>query len=192
MFSTTPIVFEPGMHGEQAYDVFSWLMKNKTIFLASPLDDTVGNIICAQLLYAEKQGIEEIDMFINSPGGYLTTLFSIVDVMESVKVKVNTICVGHAASAAAILLTQGHKRYATKRSRIMFHDVSYGMGGTYKDQKIQFDETTKARNEITEMLAKSTNVPRRDIDAKLMDRDFYMSAQDAIDLGVIDGIYQGK
>lgn len=189
MFTTTPVVFEHGMHGEQAYDVFSWLMRNKAIFVSSALDEEICNIICAQLLYADKQGWDEMDMYISSPGGLVMGLFAILDVMDTVNVKVNTICVGGAMSAAAILLASGHTRRATKRSRIMFHDIRSGSVGTYKDQTIQIKEAEKVRNEVADILTARTNLNRKDVFEKLLDRDHYLSAEEAIELGVVDSVY---
>ncbi len=186
------VVFEPGLHGDNAYTLPSWLQKNKKLCLFSPIDEDTTNNLVAQLLYANTVGWDEVDLYINSPGGLVSGLFSILDTMEMITTKVNTICVGEASSAAAVLLTCGYKRTATKRSRIMYHDLSYGCRGTYKDVQIHVKETAIMRDNIADILAQYTKLSRTEVEAQLMDRNRYYSPEEAIEIGALDSIHAGK
>lgn len=186
------VVFEPGLHGDNAYTLPSWLQKNKKLCLFSPIDEDTTNNLVAQLLYASTVGWDEVDLYINSPGGLVSGLFSILDTIESINTKVNTICVGEASSAAAVLLACGYKRSATKRSRIMYHDLSYGCRGSYKDVQIHVNETTIMRDNIADILAQYTKLSRTEVEAQLMDRNRFYSPEEAIEIGALDYIHTGK
>jgi ATP-dependent Clp protease protease subunit len=182
-------VFEPGIHGDNAYSLPSWLQKNKKLCLFSAIDEDTTNNLVAQLLYANTVGWDEVDLYINSPGGLVTGLFSILDTMEMISTKVNTICVGEACSAAAVLLACGHKRSATKRSRVMFHDLSYGTRGTFQDVEIVHQETIKMRNQIAEILTQYTALSSTQVEQQLMCRNKWFSPEEAIEIGALDSIH---
>lgn len=190
-----PMVLEKTPLGERAYDIFSRLLKDRIIFLGGPIDDEVANLIMAQLLFLESEDKNrDIHLYINSPGGVVTAGMAIYDTMQYIKPDVATICIGQAASAAAVLLTAGaqSKRYALPNARVMIHQVMGGAEGPAKDIEIQTKEIMRVKEAVNQILAKHTgqNVERIEKDT---DRDFFMSAQEAKKYGIIDEvIYEAK
>ena len=188
-----PMVVEQSARGERAYDIYSRLLKERIVFLGDSVDDTVSNLIIAQLLFLEKEDSDkDIDLYINSPGGSITAALAIYDAMQLVKPDVSTICMGMAASAAALLLTAGAKtkRFALPFSRIMIHQPWVrGIGGQATDIDIHAKEIIKTRKTLNEILANHTGQPLDRIE-KDTERDYYMSSQDALEYGIIDKIIE--
>ena len=187
----TPIVVERTAQGERSYDIYSRLLKERIIFIGSPIDDVAANLIIAQLLFLEKDDADkDIDLYINSPGGSTTSGLAIYDCMQLVKPDVSTICMGLAASAAAILLaggTQG-KRYALPYSRILIHQPWIrGLGGQATDIDIHAQEIMRTRRIMNEILALHTGKPIEKIKNDT-ERDYYMSPDEAREYGIIDKI----
>jgi len=189
-----PTVIEKTSFGERAYDIYSRLLKERIIFLGGPINDAVANTVIAQLLFLQHEDPKkDISLYINSPGGSVTSALAIYDAMQYVKPDVSTICVGFAASAAAILMASGEagKRYALPNSEIMIHQV-FGMAeGQAADIKITADHIIHIREKINKILAKHTAQPISKIE-KDTDRDFYMDALEARTYGIIDQIIKGK
>ena len=189
-----PTVIEKTSFGERAYDIYSRLLKERIIFLGGPINDAVANTVIAQLLFLQHEDPKkDISFYINSPGGSVTSALAIYDAMQYVKPDVSTICVGFAASAAAILMASGEagKRYALPNSEIMIHQV-FGMAeGQAADIKITADHIIHIREKINKILAKHTAQPISKIE-KDTDRDFYMDALEARTYGIIDQIIKGK
>ncbi len=189
-----PIVIEKGTYGERAFDIFSRLLKERIIFLGTPIDDTVANLIIAQLLFLESEDSKkDIQLYINSPGGLVTAGLAIYDTMQYVKPDVSTICIGQAASAAAMLLAGGKKgkRYALPNSRVMIHQVMGGAEGQAKDVEIQTKEIVRVKNLINKIFAKHTGQPVEKIE-KDTDRDFFMDPVEAKKYGIIDHIIESQ
>jgi len=186
-----PIVVEQTPRGERSYDIFSRLLKERIIFLGDAIEDHLANLIIAQLLFLEKEDPDkDIDLYINSPGGSISAALAIYDTMRVIKPDVSTICVGMAASAAAVLLAGGAKgkRFALPYSRIMIHQPWIkGIGGQATDIEIHAREINKLKRIINEILANHTGQPVEKIE-KDTDRDYYMSAQEAKEYGIIDDI----
>ena len=185
-----PTVVEQTNRGERAFDLYSRLLKEHIIFLGTPIDDTIANLVCAQLLHLESENPDkDINIYINSPGGDITALFAIYDTMQFIKNDIATICLGQAASAAAVLLAAGTKgkRLALPHSRILLHQPYGQVGGQVSDIEIQAREILKTRETLNEILASHTGQPMDRI-AKDTDRDFYMTAQEAKEYGVVDDI----
>ena len=185
-----PTVVESSNRGERAYDLYSRLLKENIIFLGTPIDDTIANLICAQMLFLEAENVDkEISLYINSPGGDITALFAIYDTMKYVKPTISTFCFGQAASAAAVLLAAGAtgKRYALPHARILLHQPYGGAAGQAADIEIQAKEILRMRDLLNEMIAHDTgqSVERVKNDT---DRDFIMSAAEARDYGIIDEV----
>lgn len=186
-----PMVIESTGRGERAYDIYSRLLKERIIFLGSPVDDTVANLVVAQLLFLEAEDSEkDIHLYINSPGGVVSDGLAIYDTMQYIKAKVATTCVGMAASIAALLLCAGEpgKRFALPRSRIMIHQpAAYGISGQATDIDIHAREIIKLKAQLAEIMARHTgqSVERIDRDS---DRNFFMSPEDARDYGLIDEV----
>lgn len=185
-----PIVIEQTARGERAYDIYSRLLKDRIIFLGTAIDDEVANIIIAQMLFLESENPEnDIFLYINSPGGYVTAGLAIYDTMQYIKPKVSTICIGQAASMAAILLAGGEKgkRFALPHSRILIHQPLGGAQGQASDIAIQAKEILRLKDILHNILVKHTNQPieRIQVDS---DRDFYMDAQQAKEYGIIDDV----
>lgn len=183
-----PIVIEQTHQGERAYDIYSRLLKDRIIFVTEEIMDTMADIIVAQLLFLESVDPEkEISMYINSPGGSVTAGMAIYDTMQYIKPDISTICIGQCASMGAVLLSAGThgKRYALPNSRIMIHQPSGGSGGMASDIEIQTAEILRLRQRLNEILSYHTGQPLRKI-AKDVDRDYFMSAQQACDYGLID------
>ncbi|MCC6026513.1 MAG: ATP-dependent Clp endopeptidase proteolytic subunit ClpP [Caldimicrobium sp.] len=185
-----PIVIEQTGRTERAYDIYSRLLKERIIFLGSPIDDYVANLVIAQLLYLEAEDPEkDIMLYINSPGGMVSAGLAIYDTMQYIKPDVCTICVGQAASMAAVLLAAGAKgkRYALPHSRIMLHQPMGAFQGQATEVEIQAKEILRLRDILNEILAKHTGQDKKRI-AKDTERDFYMSSEEAQKYGIIDHI----
>ncbi|HUD70167.1 MAG TPA: ATP-dependent Clp protease proteolytic subunit [Acidimicrobiales bacterium] len=189
-----PTVVESSNRGERAYDLYSMLLKERIIFLGSVLDDTVANLICAQMLFLESQDPEkDIHLYINSPGGDLTALLAIYDTLKYIKPDVSTFCFGQAASAGAVLLSAGTKgkRFALPHSRILLHQPWGGVGGQASDIEIQAREILRMRDLLNEMLSNDTGQDVARI-AKDTDRDFVMTADEAVVYGLVDEVIASR
>ncbi|MBV9357734.1 MAG: ATP-dependent Clp protease proteolytic subunit [Chloroflexi bacterium] len=187
---TVPMVVEQTSRGERAYDIFSLLLKNRIVFLGTPIDDTIANLIIAQLLYLSQEDPErEIHMYINSPGGQVDAGLAIYDTMHLIQPDVATTCIGMAASMGAVLLGGGTKgkRSALPNSRILLHQASAGVQGTAADIEVHAREILRLNARLKELMASDT---AQDIDriSRDINRDYWMSAQEARDYGVIDAI----
>ena len=185
-----PTVLEKTNYGERAYDIYSRLLKDRIIFLGSPIDDAVANTVIAQLLFLDSENRDQdIKLYINSPGGSVSAGLAIYDTMQYVKPNVSTICVGLAASMAAVILAGGEpgKRLALPNSEMMIHQVMGGMEGQAADIKIHAEHILKIKEKLDKILVKHTNKTLSQIE-KDTDRDKYMSATDAIEYGIIDKI----
>lgn len=189
-----PTVIEKSPFGERAYDIYSRLLKERIIFLGGPIDDNVANIIIAQLLFLESEDAKkDITLYVNSPGGSVTSTLAIVDTMNHLKSEVSTICVGMAASGGAIVLSSGQKgkRYALPNSEVMIHQPLGGVEGQATDIAITAQHILKTRELLNKMLAKNTGQPIKTIERDV-ERDFYMGAEDAKKYGIIDDIIKPK
>jgi len=190
-----PTVIEKTHYGERAYDIYSRLLKDRIIFLAGPIIDPVANSIIAQILYLAAQDPEkEIKFYINSPGGILTSALAIYDTMQYVKCPVSTVCVGAAASGAAVLLAAGTKgkRFALPNAEILLHQVAVsGLGGQAIEVEIAAKQIVKLKDKINKILAKHTGQPLARLE-KDTDRDFYLSAPEAKEYGIIDEVIKTK
>lgn len=185
-----PSVVEQSARGERFFDIYSRLLRDRIIFLGDAIDDTVANIVIAQLLFLEREDRNrDIELYINSPGGSVSAGLAIFDTMNLVQCDVATICVGQAASMGAILLTGGAKgkRYALPHSRIMIHQVSGGTQGTASDIGIQYKEMLKYQDLLAGMLQRQTGQELERI-VKDMDRDYFMSAEEATAYGLVDQV----
>jgi ATP-dependent Clp protease protease subunit len=185
-----PMVIEQTNRGERAYDIYSRLLKDRILFIGTPIDDVVSNLIIAQLLFLEAEDPEkDINVYINSPGGLVTAGLAIYDTMQYVKPSLTTICVGQAASMGALLLTAGTKgkRYALPNARIMIHQPSGGFQGQATDIGIQAEEIIKIRKRMDEIMAKHCNQPLEKVHHD-SERDFFMSAEEAKAYGLIDEV----
>jgi ATP-dependent Clp protease protease subunit len=189
-----PTVIEQTNRGERAFDIYSRLLKERIIFLGTPIDDTVANLMMAQLLHLESEDPEkDISIYINSPGGEITGLFAIYDTIQYIKPDVSTICIGQAASAAAVLLAAGThgKRFVLPHSRILIHQPHGGASGQAVDIAIQAKEITRMRELLDNILAHHTGQSVEKI-AGDTDRDFIMSAIEAKEYGIIDEILSNR
>lgn len=189
-----PFVVEQDGRSERAYDIYSRLLKDNIIFIGSEINDEVANTVIAQLLYLEADNPEkEISLYINSPGGSISAGIAIYDTMQFIKTDVATICVGQAASMAAVLLAAGRpgKRYSLPNSRIILHQPSGGYQGQASDIAIQAREVLRVRENLNEILARHTHQPKDKIQADL-DRDFIMTAEEAKEYGLIDQIIASR
>jgi ATP-dependent Clp protease, protease subunit len=185
-----PTVVESSNRGERAYDLYSRLLKERIIFLGTPIDDTVANLVCAQLLFLESEEPDkDIHLYINSPGGDITALFAIYDTMKYLKSDVSTFCFGQAASAAAVLLAAGAhgKRFALPHARILLHQPFGATEGQASDIEIQAKEILRMRDLLNHMLAGDTGQTVEKV-AKDTDRDFVMTADDAVLYGIVDEV----
>lgn len=190
MSSFVPIVIEQTSRGERAYDIFSRLLKDRIVFVGSVINDAVADTVIAQLLFLESENPEkDIYIYVNSPGGNVTSGLAIYDTMQYVKPDVATMCIGQAASMGAVLLAAGAKgkRYCLPNSRVMIHQVLGGVEGQATDIEIHAREILRIREDINEILAKHTNQP---IDKIRVDteRDFFLKPEDALEYGLIDAI----
>jgi len=189
-----PTVVESSNRGERAYDLYSRLLKERIVFLGTPIDDTVANLVCAQLLFLESEEPDkDIHLYINSPGGDITALFAIYDTMKFLKPDVSTFCFGQAASAAAVLLAAGAKgkRFALPHARILLHQPWGGAEGQASDIELQAREILRMRDLLNGMLASDTGQTREKV-AKDTDRDFVMTAEEAVGYGVIDEVISSR
>jgi ATP-dependent Clp protease, protease subunit len=187
-----PIVIEKSSMGERAYDIYSRLLKERIIFLGEGIDDSVANILIAQLLFLDAENSkEDIKLYINSPGGSVTSALALYDTMQHIKADVSTICIGQAASAAAVLLACGTKgkRYSLPNSRVLIHQVMGGAEGQQKDVEIQAKEMLRIKNQLNNILAKHTGQSVKKIEVDT-DRDYFMTAEEAKKYGIIDKIIQ--
>jgi ATP-dependent Clp protease protease subunit len=185
-----PTVIEQTNRGERAFDIYSRLLKDRIIFLGTPIDDTVANLIMAQLLHLESEDADkDINLYINSPGGEITGLFAIYDTMQFIKPEIATYCMGQAASAAAVLLAAGTKgkRHALPHARILIHQPYSGAGGQASDIEIQAKEITRMRELLERVLAHHTGQTMEKV-RKDTDRDFIMNADEAKDYGIVDEV----
>ncbi|HEY2214151.1 MAG TPA: ATP-dependent Clp protease proteolytic subunit [Acidimicrobiales bacterium] len=189
-----PTVVESTNRGERAYDLYSRLLRERIIFLGTPVDDTVANLVCAQMLFLESEEPDkDIHLYINSPGGDITALFAIYDTMKFIKPDVSTFCFGQAASAAAVLLAAGTtgKRFALPHARILLHQPWGGVEGQASDIELQAKEILRMRDLLTGMLAEDTGQTHEKV-AKDTDRDFIMTAEEAVTYGVIDEVITAR
>ena len=189
-----PVVVEQTSRGERSFDIYSRLLKERIVFLGTPIDDAIGNLIMAQLLHLESEDPDkDINLYINSPGGDITSLFAIYDTMQYIKPDVSTICMGQAASAAAVLVLAGTKgkRYALPHSRILLHQPHGGAQGQAVDIEIQAKEITRYRKLLEELIAEHTGQPLEKV-AKDTDRDFVMTAAEAREYGIIDEVIDSR
>ena len=185
-----PTVIEQTNRGERAYDIYSKLLKERIIFLGTPIDDTIANLVMAQLLHLEAEDADkDINLYINSPGGEITGLFAIYDTMQFIKPEIATYCMGQAASAAAVLLAAGTKgkRHSLPHARILIHQPYGGAGGQAADIEIQAKEIMRMRELLERVLAHHTGQTIEKV-GKDTDRDFIMSADEAKDYGLIDEV----
>jgi ATP-dependent Clp protease protease subunit len=189
-----PTVVEQTSRGERAFDIYSRLLKDRIIFLGTPIDDTVANLIMAQLLHLEGEDPDkDIALYINSPGGVMTSLMAIYDTMNFIKPDVATYCMGQAASAAAVLLAAGAKgkRFALPHARIMLHQPHGGVEGQATDIEIQAREFLRVKEEMNQMLADHTGQPIEKIRSDT-DRDFWMTAAEAKNYGAVDEVLTAR
>jgi ATP-dependent Clp protease protease subunit len=189
-----PTVVEQTNRGERAFDLYSRLLKEHIIFLGTPIDDTIANLVCAQLLHLESENPDkDINIYINSPGGDITALFAIYDTMQYVKPDITTICFGQAASAAAILLAAGTagKRLALPHARVLLHQPWGSGGGQASDIEIQAREILRMRDLMSQILANHTGQPVDKI-SKDTDRDFVLSAAESKEYGIIDEVISAR
>jgi ATP-dependent Clp protease protease subunit len=188
------MVVEQSSRGERAYDIYSRLLKDRVIFMGTPVDDTVSNLIIAQLLFLQSEDPDkEISIYVNSPGGSVTAGLAIYDTMQFIKPPVATYCVGQAASMGALLLCAGTKgkRFALPDARIMIHQPWGGVQGAAADISIQAREILRLREKLNEILVKHTGQPLDKIE-KDTDRDYFMSAEEAKAYGIVDDVIYGK
>jgi len=185
-----PTVFEQTSRGERYFDIYSRLLKDRIIFLGTPIDDNIANLIMAQLLHLESDDPDkDIFLYINSPGGSITSLFAIYDTIQYIKPDVNTVCMGMAASAAAVILAGGAKgkRFALPHARVMLHQPHGGAQGQASDIEIQARLIVQMREQLNQILADHTGQDLEKI-SQDTERDYWMLAADAKDYGVIDGV----
>src|ERR1700688_1952189 len=185
-----PTVVESSSRDERSYDLYSRLLRERIIFIGTPVDDTVANLVCAQMLFLESEDQEkDINIYINSPGGDITALFAIYDTMKYVRPDKSTFCFGQAASAAAVLLASGTpgKRFALPHARILLHQPYGGTAGQATDIELQAREILRMRDTLNEMLSEDTGQSIEKIERDT-DRDFVLSAAESKDYGVIDEV----
>jgi ATP-dependent Clp protease, protease subunit len=189
-----PVVIEQTSRGERAFDIYSRLLNERIVFLGTPIDDAVGDLVMAQLLHLESEDAEkDISLYINSPGGDITSLFAIYDTMQYIKPEVSTICMGQAAAAAAVLLLTGAKgmRYALPHSRLLLHQPAGGVEGQAVDIEIQAKEIIRYRELLNELVAKHTGQPLEKV-TKDTDRDFILTAEQAVEYGAVDEVITSR
>lgn len=185
-----PMVIEQSGRGERAYDIYSRLLKDRIIFMGTPIDDHVSNLLIAQLLYLEAEGPDkDIHLYINSPGGSVSSGLAIYDTLRYIKPEIETICIGQAASMAALILSAGTKgkRCALPHSRIMIHQPMGGFSGQASDIDIHAREILRLKNDLNRILADNTGQPLERIENDT-DRDFFMSGDQAVEYGIIDKV----
>jgi len=193
-YNLVPMVVEQTGRGERAYDIFSRLLKDRIIFIGTPIDDNIANLVVAQMLFLEAEDPDkDIFIYINSPGGSVSSMLAMYDTMQFIKPDVATTCMGLAASAGAFLLMAGTtgKRAALPNSRIMIHQPMGGTQGQVSDMIIMTEEAKRTKNKINELLVKHTGQPMDRIE-KDTDRNNFMSPEEAKEYGLIDKIYEAK
>ena len=189
-----PMVVEQTGRGERGYDIYSRLLKDRIIFIGTPIDDNVANLIIAQMLYLQSEDpAKDINLYVNSPGGSVTAGLAIYDTMQFVKCDVTTYCVGQAASMGAVLLAAGtkSKRFALPNARILIHQPWGGVQGQASDISIQAKEILRLKDRLNEIFALHTGKPIETI-ARDTDRDFFMSATEACDYGLVDEVVKSR
>lgn len=189
-----PIVVEQSTRGERAYDIYSRLLKERIIFIGTPIDDDVANLVIAQLLFLESEDPEkDINIYINSPGGSVTAGLAIYDTMQFVKPQISTTCMGQAASMAALILAAGTKgkRYSLPHARVLIHQPLGGVQGQATDIDIQTREILRIRERVNDILVKHTGQSLEKIN-KDTDRDFFMAAEQAKEYGIIDEVIEKR
>ncbi len=189
-----PMVIEQTGKGERAYDIYSRLLKDRIIFVGTPINDAVANLVIAQLLFLEAQDPDkDIYLYINSPGGIITAGLAIYDTMQYIKPKVSTICIGMAASMGAVLLAAGEKgrRFALPHSRIMIHQPATSISGHATDVEIHTKELLRMRDDLNSILSKHTGQSVEKI-AQDTERDFFMSASEAKEYGIVDEVIERR
>jgi len=194
MLNLVPMVVEQTSRGERAYDIFSRLLKERIIFLNGPVEDGMSALICAQLLFLESENPKkEISMYINSPGGVVTSGLAIYDTMQYIKSPVTTVCMGMAASMGSFLLMAGEKggRIALPNARIMVHQPSGGFQGQASDIERHAQDIIKTKRKLNELYAKHTGQPIEEVE-RVLDRDHFMTADEAKAWGLIDHVYETR
>lgn len=189
-----PMVIEQTSKGERAYDIFSRLLKDRIVFLGTPINDEIANLLIAQLLFLESEDPDkDINFYINSPGGSVTAGMAVYDTMQYIKPDIATVCIGQAASMAAVLLAAGSdkKRYTLPNSRIMIHQPMGGVQGQASDIKIQAEEIIRLRGKLNEILAFHTKRDLKKLEQDT-DRDFFMSGSEARDYGIVDHVINNR
>ena len=189
-----PMVVEQTSRGERAFDIFSRLLKERIIFLTGPVEDGMSALICSQLLFLESENPKkEIAMYINSPGGVVTSGLAIYDTMQYIRSPVSTVCIGQAASMGSLLLTAGEKgkRFALPNSRIMVHQPSGGYSGKAQDIRRHAEDIIKTKRRLNEIYAKHTGQPIEVVEETL-DRDHFMTAEEARDWGIVDHVWEKR
>jgi len=187
-----PTVIEKTGRGERAYDIYSRLLEDRIVFVGTPITDTVANIVIAQLLFLQKENKnQEISLYINSPGGYVSDGLAIYDTMQFISCDIATYCIGQAMSMGALLLAAGAegKRFVLPHARVMLHQPSGGVGGTAADIERHAEEILKLRHEMNEIFAKHTGQPIERIEED-SDRDFFLNAQEAKAYGLVDEVIE--
>lgn len=191
MANYIPYVIEQTSKGERSYDIYSRLLKDRIIFISGEIDDHTANLVVAQLLFLEAENPDkDVNIYINSPGGSITAGMAIFDTMEYIKPEVSTICVGMAASMGAFLLAAGAKgkRYALPNAEVMIHQPLGGARGQASDIKIQADRIIKMRQDLNRILSEKTGKPYEQIERDT-DRDFFMTAEEAVAYGIVDSVF---
>lgn len=189
-----PMVVEQTNRGERAYDIFSRLLKERIIFVTGPIEDSMATLICAQLLFLEAENPKkEISLYINSPGGVVTSGMAIYDTMQFIKPAVATLCIGQAASMGSLLLCAGHKdmRFATPNARIMVHQPSGGFSGQASDIERHAQDIIKLKRRLNEVYVQHTGQDYETIE-RTLDRDHFMTAEEALSFGLIDKVYSSR
>jgi ATP-dependent Clp protease, protease subunit len=189
-----PMVVEQSSRGERAYDIFSRLLKERVIFVTGPIEDTMATLVSAQLLYLEADNPKkEISMYINSPGGVVTSGLAIYDTMQYVRPPITTVCIGQAASAASLLLCAGEKgqRFCLPNSRVMLHQPSAGYSGNATDMARFAEEIVKIKRRLNEIYVKHTGQPLEAV-VKALDRDNFLTPDQAKEFGLIDEVYSKR
>jgi ATP-dependent Clp protease, protease subunit len=189
-----PMVVEKSQFGERAYDIYSRLLKERIIFLGGPIDDDTANLVIAQLLFLESEDPKkDIALYVNSPGGSVTATLAMLDTMNHVKPDVSTVCVGIAASGGAVILAGGArgKRFALPNAEVMIHQPSGGAEGQATDIELTAKHILATRDRLNKILSKATGQPLEKIE-KDVDRDFFMTAEEAKKYGIVDTVYKGK
>lgn len=194
MSSLIPMVVEQTSRGERAFDIYSRLLKERIIFVVGPIDDAVASVVCAQLLFLEADNpTKDISMYINSPGGIVTSGLAMYDTMEYIRPEISTVCIGQAASMGSLLLTAGAKgkRYSLPNSKVMIHQPSGGFQGQATDIEIHAKEILSTRSRLNEIYVKHTGQKLDKIE-KAMERDNFMTPEEALSFGLIDEVVEKR